>query len=98
MRVLVTGGCGFVGHHVVEAVLRSTDWEVVVLDGLNYAASPHRLEDIRGWEGLRRRVTFVWHDLRAPLGEAVHGRIGRVDYVFHLAAESHVDRSLVDPI
>jgi len=98
MRVLVTGGCGFVGHHVVEGVLRATDWEVVVLDGLNYAASPHRLEDVRDWEALRRRVTLLWHDLRAPITEGLHERIGRLDYIFHLAAESHVDRSLADSI
>ncbi len=98
MRALVTGGCGFVGHHVIEAILRSTDWEIVVLDGLNYAASANRLEDMGCWSAERGRVTLLWHDLRAPIGDPLHERIGRVDYIFHLAAESHVERSLTDSI
>jgi dTDP-glucose 4,6-dehydratase len=98
MRLLITGGCGFVGHHVVEHVLRNTDWEIVVLDGLNYAASANRLEDLECWSQERHRVTLLWHDLRAPISDTLHDRIGQVDYVWHLAAESHVDRSLVDSV
>jgi len=39
MRVLITGGCGFVGHHFVDHFLQNTDWDIVVLDKLSYASN-----------------------------------------------------------
>lgn len=97
-RLLITGGAGFIGHHVVEGVLKETDWEVAVLDGLHYAASLDRLADTEGFKQNRNRVCFVFHDLRGPVSEATHARIGDVDLIWNLAAESHVDRSLVDAV
>ncbi len=41
-RILITGGCGFVGHHLVEHILKQTDWHVVVMDKLNYQLFPVR--------------------------------------------------------
>jgi nucleoside-diphosphate-sugar epimerase len=38
-KLLITGGCGFAGHHLVEGVLKQTDWEIVILDRLNYASA-----------------------------------------------------------
>lgn len=95
--VLVTGGAGFIGHHVVEHFLRNTDWEIVILDALNYAGNLNRLTNIDSFEANRHRVKFVYHDLRAPIMEGVAGMIGQVDYILHLAAETHVDKSLQDP-
>ena len=91
-RICVTGGCGFVGHHFVEHVLKNTDWEIVILDCLTYAGNMNRVSDIK--EYTTDRVKFVFHDLRAPISELTHDLIGDLDYVWHLAAESHVDRSL----
>lgn len=96
MRILITGGCGFVGAHCVEEVLKETDWEVVILDSLNYAGNLKRIADIKDVD--LGRVKFVWHDLRAPISETKVKEIGDIDYVWHLAAESHVDRSLEDSI
>jgi len=98
MNILVTGGAGFLGHHVVEHILRKTDWSVTVLDGLNYAASLMRLADIEAYQKEPDRVKFIWHDLRSPISSLVTTMAGNPDYILHLAAESHVDLSLKNSI
>lgn len=95
MRVLITGGAGFAGHHLVEHLLHTTDWDLVVLDSLTYAGRVDRLTDCAGFDP--DRVSVLWHDLRAPVLAHLDERIGDVDAVLHLAAESHVDRSIIDP-
>jgi len=98
MKLLLTGGTGFIGHHIVEHLLKNTDWQIVIIDRLSYAASLERLVDIDIWEREKYRVKFVWHDLRSSVSDTISNIIGSVDYIWHLAAESHVDRSLVDSI
>ena len=97
-RLLITGGCGFIGHHLIEGVLKTTDWEIIILDALTYAGSLNRLTDIDIWPKEKHRVKFVWHDLKAPISETTHKMIGELDYVWHLAAESDVGRSLENSI
>jgi len=96
--VLITGVAGFIGHHLVEGVLKQTDWNVVGLDSLTYAGNLSRVNDIGPWAEHQHRFKFVWHDLRSPLSETVHKMIGPVDYIWHLAAESHIDKSLEDSV
>lgn len=98
MRVLVTGLAGFIGHHLGEAILKETDWELVGLDRLDSTSTLHRLTEIESWPLHKHRVQFVWHDLKAPINDLVDDRIGPVDYVIHLAASTHVDRSITDPL
>ena len=97
-RFLITGGCGFIGHHLIEGVLKTTDWEIIILDALTYAGSLNRLTDIDIWPKEKYRVKFVWHDLKAPISETTHKMIRELDYVWHLAAESDVGRSLENSI
>lgn len=97
-RILVTGGAGFIGHHFIEHVLKNTDWEVVSLDRLDESGNLNRLADMKAWQQERRRVRVVFHDLRAPINSQVRARIGSVDLIFHLAAGTHVDRSIADPL
>lgn len=93
MKALITGGAGFIGHHMVEHFLANTDWEIVILDKLTYAGDLNRIVD----SGMDlRRIRFVYHDIRAPLNGRMKNEIGDVDYIIHAAAETHVDRSLVD--
>ena len=94
--ILVTGGAGFVGHHCIEHLLKNTDWKIIVLDSLNYAGDMNRITDIEDFTS--ERVKFIWHDLRAPISRSIHKLIGKLDYLIHFAAESHVDRSLEDSI
>jgi dTDP-glucose 4,6-dehydratase len=108
MRLLITGGAGFIGHHLIEGVIKNTDFDIVVLDALTYAGNLNRIADIDVFNGSyyekifespnKNRIKFVLHDLGAPISETTHKMIGEIDYVWHLAAESHVDRSLEDSI
>ena len=88
-RVLITGGAGFIGANFVRHVLDHHDrWEVVVLDKLTYAGNLENLDDVMD------RIRFVHGDIADPA--AVAGAIAGCDAVVNFAAESHVDRSLVD--
>lgn len=97
MKVLVTGGLGFLGHHIVESLLKTTDAQIVVLDKMTYASSGFdRLRDIKAYDDSRVRVLGC--DLSQPMPEGVAREVGDIDYVIHAAAETHVDNSIVDPL
>lgn len=90
MRVLVTGGCGFIGSHAVGAFL-ADGWEVTNLDKLTYAGNLANVADAEQ----DPRYRFVQGDLcdATLVRELVAGQ----DLVVNFAAETHVDRSLIDP-
>lgn len=96
MKILVTGGCGFLGHHFVEHLIKTTDWDIVVLDKLTYAANGFdRLRDIEVFDD--KRVRCFTHDMNKQMSVGIAREIGNVDYIVHLAAETHVDNSITDP-
>lgn len=97
-RILITGGSGFIGHHIIEHLLKKTDWEIVSLDRLGVSGNYNRLTDLDCWDQEYGRVQFVHHDLRSPVNAQVAARIGTLDYILHLAASTHVDRSIEDPM
>lgn len=95
MRILLTGGCGFVGHHMVEHFLKNTTWEITILDKLTYASMGlTRLRDIKVFD--ENRVKVLTSNFTEPINEGLAEEIGSVDYIFHLGAETHVDRSIYD--
>ena len=95
-HLLLTGGCGFLGHHVAEHILENTDWKITILDSLTYAGDVTRLTDIEGYDSSRVRI--MWHDLRSPLGKTLVAKIGNVDYIWNCASNSHVDTSIAEPV
>jgi dTDP-glucose 4,6-dehydratase len=99
-RVLITGGAGFIAHHVIERILRTTDWEIVSLDRLDFSGNLNRLADMMQdiAPEQRKRLKVVFHDLKAELNPMIQDQIGPVEIVLHLAAGSHVDRSIEFPM
>ncbi len=96
-KILLTGAAGHVGSHVCEHLLKNTDWDIVVLDRLDYASNGYdRLRDIEVFDN--KRVKIFTHDLQQQILEGLDKEIGHVDYVVHMAAGSHVDNSISDPV
>jgi len=94
MNVLVTGGCGFIGSNLVRLLLAERpDWRVVNLDKLTYAGNAENLADLEG----SPRYRFVRGDIANGELVAEVIRSEKIDAVMHLAAESHVDRSILAP-
>ena len=97
MKILVTGGCGFIGHHLVQHIMINTDWDIVILDKLSYATNG--LSRMRELNYLNEpRITLFTCDLTVPLSDGIKMEIGDVDVIAHLAAETHVDNSISDPV
>jgi dTDP-glucose 4,6-dehydratase len=93
MRWLVTGGLGFIGSHFIRLALRERpQLEIVNLDAITYAGNPENLRDLDG----ERRYRFVKGDIcdERAVREALDGG---ADAIVNFAAETHVDRSILDP-
>jgi dTDP-glucose 4,6-dehydratase len=99
--VLITGGAGFIAHHVIDKILKETDWNIVSLDRLDISGNLNRLHDMLQDHDPRevaRRLRIIFHDLKAEVNSQIVADIGPVDIVLHLAAGSHVDRSITYPM
>lgn len=93
MRILVTGGCGFIGSAVIRHLLSVTDHSVINLDKLTYAATQGSVAAVSSNDSYR----FVEADVCDTTSVTDVLRSNKVDAIMHLAAESHVDRSIDGP-
>ena len=93
MRVLITGGAGFIGSAVIRHLIDETDWRVINLDKLTYAGN---LESV-GKAAASPRYSFVQMDICNESGLGALLQDEQPDAIMHLAAESHVDRSIDGP-
>ncbi|HPY89076.1 MAG TPA: GDP-mannose 4,6-dehydratase, partial [Lentisphaeria bacterium] len=93
-RIIVTGGAGFIGSALVRLLIRDTDAKVAVLDKLTYAGNLDNLREVAD----SPRFHFFQNDICDR--EAVHSLFHEFqpDAIMHLAAESHVDRSIDAPL
>src|SRR5579862_4402996 len=93
MKLLVTGGAGFIGSHFILYWMKNhPDDKIVNIDKLTYAANIVNLEGVQE----NPNYSFICADIcnAEVVNEAMHG----VDVVVHFAAETHVDRSIMDPL
>jgi len=88
MKTLVTGAAGFVGSHFVNSIPSE---DIVALVRVNKVGNFNRIKDVGN-------VKCVWHDLRSPINEQTIEEIGEVDNIIHFGAETHVDRSITNPL
>lgn len=92
MKLLVTGGAGFIGSNFIRYMLDThTDIAIVNLDALTYAGNPCNLRDVEN----DPRYTFILGDICDPC--VTESAMSGTDAVVHFAAETHVDRSVLDP-
>lgn len=93
-KILVTGGCGFIGSNFIRSVLgKHPDWNITNLDKLTYAGNPESLKDVE--KKYKDRYKLVRGDI---CDEKLVGRLmDNSDLIFHFAAESHVDVSIKEP-
>lgn len=99
-KVLITGGAGFIAHHLIYYLLKNTDWNIVSLDRLDYSGNLNRLDSILSISSKidKSRVKIVYHDLKSEINPWIKNEIGEIDIILHLAAGSHVDRSIDYPM
>jgi dTDP-glucose 4,6-dehydratase len=91
-RILVTGGCGFIGGNFIRHLLSASDYDITNIDKLTYAGNLENLKDLEG----NPRYTFVKGDIGAR--DDLDGVFEtEIDGIVNFAAESHVDRSIINP-
>lgn len=97
--VLLSGVAGFMGSHVLNHLLKETDWHIIGVASWKHKGTPERVEQVLSVDpAWRDRMTIITHDLNAPFTEHTKRRIGDVDYIINVASDSHVDRSIIDPV
>lgn len=97
VKIILTGGCGFIGHHFAEYIHKNTDWDIIIFDKLTYASMGlERLRDNHLL--LSDRVKVYTNDICNSITEGIQKEIGtEIDYIVHMAAETHVDNSIKEP-
>jgi len=99
MKAFLTGAGGFVGSHVLRHLLMETDWEIVCSVSFQHKGMPERIASSTcGDDKWARRVTIVHWDMQAPAPMSLHAALEGCEVFMNVASESHVDRSIEDPV
>jgi dTDP-glucose 4,6-dehydratase len=91
MKIFVTGGCDFIGSNFIRYILKNTDYEIINLDALTYSGNPDNLKYIE--KNKKYRFVHGRTEERKLVSEIVQD----AECIVNFAAESHVDRSILDP-
>lgn len=98
-RVLLTGAGGFVGSHMLRHLLMNTDADIVCPVTFKHRGKSQRIASaIQDNVAFKKRVTVVMHDLTAPVDDITAKQFGDIDFIFNVASDSHVDRSIDYPV
>ena len=97
-RILITGLGGFIGAHVLDHLLINTDWYIIGIDSFRHKGLTDRITDSAIYQTNKDRVKIITHDLLAPISVIMAEEIGIVDYIINMASQSHVERSITDPV
>jgi len=99
MRILITGGAGSIGIHMIAHIMENTDWEVVSLDSFRHKGYRDRLNKLceihPNWIS---RIKEIQHDLVCPISSSLKQEIGKINHIIHLAALSDVFLSVENPV
>ncbi len=99
IKTAIVSGCsGFIGSHVLEYLLKNTDWNFICPASFKHKGTPERITEIfdRTPE-FRDRVRVITHDLTVPFTEHTISTLPQIDYIINVASDSHVYRSIEDP-
>lgn len=98
MRALITGIGGSIGCHVMCHLFHNTDWDLVGIDSFRHKGLTDRVEEcLKDHPDWRPRLTLYPHDLTAPISKLLENKLGKIDYIFNLAALSDVHDSIANP-
>lgn len=96
-RILITGTAGFVGHKILENLLKTTELDIIGIERLNFSGNQKRIAEVVP-NDQKHRYKTIHHDIRSAINDQVAKQLGEFDYIVHIAASSHVDRSIEDPM
>jgi dTDP-glucose 4,6-dehydratase len=97
-RILITGIGGFIGSHFLSHFLLNTDWQIIGTDSWRHKGISERITHNKHYQDNKSRVTILTHDLTTPFSNIAKKTICNIDYIVNLASESHVERSITDPV
>ena len=84
-NVLITGGAGFIAHHIIAHMIKNTNWNIITIDRLDISGNLNRLHDILKDFSIneKKRLKIVFHDLKAEINSQIKSEVGNPDIILH---------------